>query len=84
MTVPIDDPMERVARRAEEKMAAGDELDDREWQLMVQYWSSNRIIHELAPKRGKMAAARQQGPAAAGGFSLAAVLAFVRDVFSST
>lgn len=84
MTFNIDDPMERVARRAEEKMAAGDDLDDREWTLMVHYWSARRIIHELAPKRGKLAAARQQGPAAAGGFSIAAIAAFVRDLFTST
>lgn len=84
MTTPILDPMERVARRAEEKLLRNEELDDREWTLMVHYWSSNRIIHELAPKRGKLAAARQQGPAAAGGFSIAAIAAFVRDLFTST
>jgi hypothetical protein len=80
----IDDPMERAARRAEEKMAQNEELDDREWDLMVQYWSSTRIIEQLRPKRGKIASAKQQGPAAAGGFSIAATFAFIRDWLSST
>ena len=87
----MDDPIEQMARAAEQRMLADgvNDLTDKEFTLVLSYWSVRRMERSHAEQvkqltngngnGGKKGVLKRHAPSAGAGFGLATVLAFFRD-----
>ena len=88
----MDDPIEHMAREAEQRMLADgvNALTDKEFTLVLSHWSVRRMERSHAEQvkqitngnGGKKGVLKRHAPSAGAGFSLAAAMAFIRDFIS--
>lgn len=89
MTLPHD-PIENMADEATQKMLNGVDISEREFQAVLFQWTVRRIQssnQELAEtfnngdtNGGRLGVVKKHGPSAGAGFTVASVLAFLREL----